>query len=165
MAFRKIAVGLTLLSIFFLALRSRAGTTSETAATPFPCLSCYGQAPAYFKLKKEASEIKTKSSCETYEGEASYYGKNDGFSGKKTANQEKFNPRALTAAHMTFPFNSIVTVENLKTGKKVKVRINDRGPYVEGRIIDLSYAAARKIGLDGVGEVRIRACFDHQPDS
>lgn len=167
MAVRKFAVGLTLLSIFLLALQSRAQATSETEATPFPCLSCYGQAPSYFKIKDEATEIVEKSSCQTYEGEASYYGEKDGFKGKKTANNEKFNPRALTAAHMTFPFNSIVTVENLKTGKKVKVRINDRGPYIEGRIIDLSYAAARKIGLDedGVGEVRIHACFDRPPHS
>lgn len=88
-------------------------------------------------------------------GKASYYAKS--FNGKKTASGEKFRSNKLTAAHRTLPFNTKVKVTNLKTGKSVKVRINDRGPFVAGRIIDLSKRAARKIGLvdEGVGQVRI----------
>lgn len=88
-------------------------------------------------------------------GNASYYGKK--FHGRQTANGEKFNMRDLTAAHRTLPFNTKVKVTNLKNNKSVIVRINDRGPFAKGRIIDLSRAAAEKIGLiaDGVAMVEI----------
>jgi rare lipoprotein A len=88
-------------------------------------------------------------------GKASYYGAE--YHNKRTASGEKYNMNALTAAHRTLPFNTMVRVENLKNKKKVKVRINDRGPTVEGRIIDLSRKAARKLGMiqDGVVPVRI----------
>lgn len=88
-------------------------------------------------------------------GYASWYGGK--FQGRQTASGEIFDTHKLTAAHKTLPFGTIVTVINLKNGKKVDVRINDRGPFVKGRIIDLSMAAAREIELlgDGVGRVRI----------
>jgi rare lipoprotein A len=86
-------------------------------------------------------------------GVASWYGGK--FHGRKTASGERFNENALTAAHRTLRFGTWVEVENLRNGKKVKVRINDRGPFTKGRIIDLSQAAAQKIGLSGVGQVRI----------
>ncbi len=88
-------------------------------------------------------------------GKASWYG--DKEHGNKTANGEIFNRYSLTAAHKEIPFQSVVRVTNLENGKKVDVRINDRGPFVEGRVIDLSYAAAKKIGLigSGVSDVRI----------
>jgi rare lipoprotein A len=78
-------------------------------------------------------------------GLASYYGKE--FHGKKTASGEPFDMEALTAAHRTLPFNTTVKVTNTRNGKSVRVRINDRGPFIAGRIIDLSYAAAKTIGL------------------
>ena len=90
----------------------------------------------------------------TEEGMASWYGKK--FHGKKTASGEKFNMHKLTAAHKKLPFGTVVEVTNLKNGKKVKVRINDRGPFVKGRIIDLSYAAAKKIGIIEAGVARVR---------
>ncbi|HMG82830.1 MAG TPA: septal ring lytic transglycosylase RlpA family protein [Ferruginibacter sp.] len=101
------------------------------------------------------------SSCSKYvteTGKASFYGKGDGYDGRKTADGETFNTNGYTAAHKTLPFNTEVEVKNLKTGKTVKVRINDRGPYAKGRIIDLSYAAAKQLGIiqDGVGEVQLR---------
>ena len=101
------------------------------------------------------------SSCSKYvteTGKASFYGKGDNYDGRKTADGEIFNTNAYTAAHKTLPFNTMVTVKNLKTGKTVKVRINDRGPYARGRIIDLSYAAAKQLGIvrDGVGEVQLK---------
>lgn len=88
-------------------------------------------------------------------GEASYYA--DKFQGRKTASGERYDAKKLTAAHPKLPFGTWVTVVNLKNGKRVRVRINDRGPFTGGRIIDLSRAAAARIGLiqAGVGQVRI----------
>jgi len=88
------------------------------------------------------------------EGMASWYGKK--FHGKKTASGERFNMHALTAAHRTLPFGTQVKVTNLENKKSVVVRINDRGPFVKGRIIDLSYAAARKIDMIEKGVVKVR---------
>ncbi len=89
-------------------------------------------------------------------GIASYYG--DKFHGRRTANGEIYDKNAMTATHRTLPFGTIVEVTYLRTGKSVVVRINDRGPFIEGRIIDLSEAAAREIGLRpyGIGDVRVR---------
>lgn len=86
-------------------------------------------------------------------GGASWYG--PGFHGKRTANGERFNTHALTAAHRTLPFGSRVQVTNERTGRSVVVRINDRGPFTGGRVIDLSQAAARAIGVSGVGRVKL----------
>ena len=86
-------------------------------------------------------------------GIASWYG--PGFQGKKTASGEKFNQYALTAAHKSLPLGSRVRVTNLATNDSVIVRINDRGPYVHGRIIDLSKGAAQAIGIHGTGKVSI----------
>lgn len=81
-----------------------------------------------------------------YRGEASWYG--PGFHGRKTASGERFNQNALTAAHRTLPFGAKVKVTNVNNGKSVTVRINDRGPYHGGRIIDLSKAANQAIGCN-----------------
>lgn len=88
-------------------------------------------------------------------GGASWYG--PGFHGKKTASGERFNQNAMTAAHKTLPFGTVVTVKDQRTGKSVKVTINDRGPFHKGRIIDLSKAAATKLGImhAGTGKVCI----------
>jgi rare lipoprotein A len=82
-------------------------------------------------------------------GLASWYGKK--FHGRKTSNGETYDMYALTAAHKTLPFNTYVKVKNVKSGQSVVLRINDRGPFVKGRIIDLSYTGAKKIGLVGPG--------------
>jgi rare lipoprotein A len=87
-------------------------------------------------------------------GNASWYGNN--FDGKKTANGEEFDSEALTAAHPNLPFGSIVRVVNTRNGKFEVVRINDRGPYQEGREIDVSYRVARKIGLTHAGVIKVR---------
>ncbi len=87
-------------------------------------------------------------------GEASKYARE--FHGKRTASGEIHRKDALTAAHRTLPFSSYVRVTNLANGKQVVVRINDRGPFHGRRIIDLSPAAAKAIGLKGVGRVEIR---------
>ena len=90
-------------------------------------------------------------------GEASYYGR--GFHGKKTATGEKFDQNDKTAAHPTLPLGTKATVTNLDNGTSVDVRINDRGPYVKGRDIDLSKGAAKELGMtkDGVAPVKIEA--------
>jgi rare lipoprotein A len=87
-------------------------------------------------------------------GMASWYGGE--FHGKKTANGEIFNTYEFTAAHKELPFNTVVTVTNLTNGKTVKVRINDRGPFVAGRVIDLSYAAAKELGMVEAGTSRVK---------
>jgi rare lipoprotein A len=74
---------------------------------------------------------------------------------QRTANGERFNQWALTSAHKTIKFNTLVRVTNLLNGRSVVVRINDRGPYVRGRIIDLSTAAARAVGMHGLAPVKI----------
>ena len=93
----------------------------------------------------------------TEEGVASWYGGRDGFEGKPTASGEIYDSSLLTAAHRELPLGSIVEVTNLDNGRTVRVRINDRGPFIAGRIIDLSRAAAEEIGLlgPGVGPVRL----------
>ncbi len=87
-------------------------------------------------------------------GVASYYGKR--FHGRRTANGERFNMNAMTAAHKTLPFGTKVRVTNARNGKSVVVRINDRGPFIRGRTIDLSRAAARKIGIIQRGHGRVK---------
>lgn len=88
------------------------------------------------------------------QGMASWYG--PGFAGRRTANGEIFDPSQLTAAHKELPFNTVVRVHNLDNGRSVVVRINDRGPFVHGRIIDLSRAGAEQIGMIGSGTARVR---------
>jgi len=90
-------------------------------------------------------------------GVASWYG--PGFHGKRTASGERFDQNDFTAAHRKLPLGSEVKVTNLENGRSIVVEINDRGPYAKGRVIDLSKAAARRLGIveDGVGKVRIEA--------
>lgn len=90
----------------------------------------------------------------TERGKASYYA--DKFKGRRTASGEKFRQHKRTAASLTIPLGTRVRVTNLKNGKTVKVRINDRGPYVKGRIIDLSRKAAKRIDMIRAGVVPVR---------
>lgn len=97
-------------------------------------------------------------------GVASWYGEQ--FHGKKAANGELFDMEALTAAHRTLPLGSMIRVVNLANGKHVHVRITDRGPYVNGRILDLSHAAAAYLGMvkGGLSVVQIEVVGDRRPD-
>jgi rare lipoprotein A len=90
-------------------------------------------------------------------GVASWYG--DAFQMKPTANGETFDMNAISAAHTTLPLPSIVEVTNLDNGRKLKVRVNDRGPFVGGRVIDLSRAAAHELGYDNQGLARVRVRY------
>jgi rare lipoprotein A len=79
------------------------------------------------------------------------------YDGGKTASGERANPRALTGAHRTLPFGSTVKVTNKKNGRVVYVRINDRGPFTRGRIIDVTPAAAHQLGFEGLASVTVSA--------
>ena len=107
------------------------------------------EAPLVAHLTQPINPIKT------WTGNASWYG--PGFSGRKTANGEVFCTEALTAAHPNLPFGSLVRLVNPRNGKSVLVRINDRGPYQEGREIDVSYRVARSLDVihAGVSQVRL----------
>ena len=90
----------------------------------------------------------------TQTGVASWYGPN--FHGKTTSNKEIYDMHDLTAAHKSLPFGTYVVVTNLNNGRSVTVRINDRGPFVKGRIIDLSYAAAKAVDMIGTGTAPVK---------
>jgi rare lipoprotein A len=110
--------------------------------------------PATVLSAKQAPSHKTRAThAKSTTGIASYYGGK--FHGKRTANGETFNKNALTAAHLTLPFGTKLKVTNLRNGRSVVVRVNDRGPHVRGRIIDLSQAAAKKIGITGTARVKL----------
>jgi rare lipoprotein A len=100
-----------------------------------------------------------RSSALEEKGVASYYA--DSLAGHKTASGEKYDPDALTAAHKSLPFGTVVEVSRAD-GRKVRVRINDRGPFTKGRVIDLSRRAAEEIGLikDGIAKVTVRVVTD-----
>jgi rare lipoprotein A len=87
-------------------------------------------------------------------GTASYYGK--GFNGRRAANGETFNMHAMTAAHRSLPFGTQLQVTNMRNGRSVVVRIQDRGPYVRGRVLDLSYGAARALDMITSGTAKVK---------
>ncbi len=105
---------------------------------------------AFIPLNSVASSDRNHS----LQGTASYYGGK--FHGRKTASGERFNKEALTAAHKTLPLGTQVRVTNLRNGESVNVKINDRGPYIKGRIIDLSKGAARELGMIKAGTARVK---------
>lgn len=125
--------------------------TSPTATTPAPGTAVTVVAPRQDSTTPE--EVPAKSP-RAHVGDASWYG--PGFSGKTTASGDVFDETKMTAAHKTLPLGTKAKVTNLKDGKSVHVEINDRGPYVEGRIIDLSQAAARALGIIDRGVVKVR---------
>jgi len=94
------------------------------------------------------------SSKNSQSGVASYYGK--GLHGSRTANGERHNRNEMVAAHRSLPFGTKVKVTNLSNGKEVVVRINDRGPFIKGRVIDLSYGAFSKIENPGKGITKVK---------
>ena len=125
----------------------RATDVPETAATQPATTSAPGP-------KREKSAPALAPSGYSEEGNASWYG--DPFNGRRASNGEIYDMYKLTAAHRTLPFETMVRVTNLGNGKSTTVRITDRGPFVDNRIIDLSLAAAREIESIGPGVVRVR---------
>jgi len=106
------------------------------------------------KLSQQEKESNTSKPLHKEIGEASWYG--PGFHGQETANGETFNQNKMTAAHPTLPMGTKAKVTNLENGKKVEVTINDRGPYADNRVIDLSHAAAKKIDMVGDGKTKVK---------
>ena len=108
-----------------------------------------------YKVKGNSYQVLNTGKGYFQEGQASWYGRK--FHGRKTASGERYNMHKMTAAHRSLPFDTWAVVKSKDTGKEVVVRINDRGPFHKSRIIDLSHAAAKRIGLDGVGPVSVEA--------
>jgi rare lipoprotein A len=115
--------------------------------------SRYGNAEAYEVFGRTYRVLESSRGYDEV-GEASWYGED--FHGRPTSSREPFDMYAMTAAHKSLPLPAYVEVENLDNGRKAVVRVNDRGPFHEGRIIDLSYAAALKLGVVGPGVARVR---------
>lgn len=112
------------------------------------------QATAQIASNKQRKKVANRRGGRSYRGMASFYGY-DG-SGNKTASGERFNPEKMTAAHRSLPFGTKVRVTNVNNGRSVVVRINDRGPFIGGRIIDLSHGAARVIQMIGRGVAPVK---------
>ena len=118
----------------------------------------YKGSPKNSTEKSSAKKVSSKEKAKigtVLHGEASYYG--PGFEGNLTANGEIFDSSEMTCAHKSLPFNTMLKVTRDDTGESVIVRVNDRGPYAKGRILDLSAAAGKKIGLDKVGHAKVTA--------
>lgn len=143
----QILISTLVLYLFCVPLSSLASQQTESKSVPHKSSKAV--------QKKETKNVKKTESKNVYKavGGASYYGKK--FHGKKTASGQKFNMHAMTAAHKTLPFNTKVKVKNLKNGKEVIVTIIDRGPFTKGRIIDVSYAAAKKLGIIHAGVIQV----------
>ena len=140
---RRLAHGLAI--AFLIVGLGAAQGPNNSEAKPAPTSSTQGK-PA---VRKQVGKTKP------YQvGTASWYGKN--FEGKETASGEPYDMYDMTAAHMTLPMGSYVRVTNLRNGKAVVVRVNDRGPIVPGRIIDLSYGAAEALQMKAHGLQRVR---------
>ncbi len=149
------------LALLSLSACSGGGGTSDTTRVP-------AEAPGFVKGKAVHPTVKIGKTYRVLgqrytpeydpdyveEGMASWYGPN--FHGRPTANGEEFNQWALTAAHRTLPMPSMVKVTHMETGKSIKVRVNDRGPFAHNRIIDLSRASAEALGMIGQGVAKVR---------
>lgn len=111
----------------------------------------------------DAAAQKTKAKRHWFEvGVASWYGQE--FQGKRTAAGERFDMNSMTCAHPTLPMGTWLKVTNLKNRHSTFVRVNDRGPVLEGRIVDLSYAAAQALGMKGLGKVKLESLAAGDPD-
>jgi len=132
------AILLCLLIFAFSGCASRSPQPAAKPGQPKP----YRVGKTWYYPVSDASNFRQK-------GKASWYGKK--FHGKKTSSGEIYNMHAMTAAHKTLPLGTYVRVHNLNNGKSIEVRINDRGPFVRGRIIDLSYTGATKLDIVGPG--------------
>jgi rare lipoprotein A len=117
------------------------------------CAGC-GPASPRFTTRENPAIPGESPSVHQLTGVASYYA--DEFHGRPTANGEEYDMHAMTAAHQTLPFNTTVRVTNLTTGTAVTVRINDRGPFKDNRVIDLSLEAAKRLGMIAKGTVPVR---------
>ncbi len=119
--------------------------------------------PAVYTVAGTSYRTMTSSEGHVERGLASWYGTK--FHGRRTSSGEPYDMYGMTAAHKTLPLPTYVEVTNLKNGRKLVLKVNDRGPFHEGRIIDLSYAAAQKLGINSTGPVEIRTITPGAPPS
>jgi rare lipoprotein A len=142
----------------FRSLAAQSAALSLTVMLAFTPAAQAQQAPAASTPEAAAPAMATSTSApvsaDASDGKVAYYGRK--FAGRKTASGQRFNPNALTMAHKTLPFGTMVKVTNLSNDKSVVVRVNDRGPTQADRIGDLSYAAARKIRMLRSGVVNAK---------
>ena len=139
---RRLAQGMAI--AFLVASLGAAQAPNNSEATPAPS-----------KSAKYSPKVQKPGTSQPYQvGTASWYG--EYFDGKPTASGEPYDMYDMTAAHLTLPLGSYVKVTNLRNGRAVVVRVNDRGPIIAGRIIDLSYGAATALGYDKQGLQRVR---------
>lgn len=141
------------LSIFFAGCSKPAKTYQNPTATKYTSSARHKATMRSYKVLGKRYYPSYVEVGEVMKGIASWYGPN--FHGKYTSNGEIYNMHARTAAHKTLPMDTIVRVNNLQNGKSTIVRINDRGPFVKGRIIDCSYKAGKEIGLDKMGIAKV----------
>ncbi len=144
---------LVLATVFCLASLAACGLVPKKKPTPVIGEAPPGRERGYAVEGKVYYPLKHAEGFEET-GTASWYGRD--FHGRKTSNGETYNMYALSAAHQILPFDTVVLVRNLQNGRQVKARINDRGPFVAGRIIDLSYAAAKELGMLESGTARVQ---------
>lgn len=137
----------------FILIAVLACAVSSALAQEEPAIEDFNEAVALASAAANAMAAENSPLARLETGIASWYGRQ--FHGRKTASGERFDMDALTAAHPRLPFGSWVRVRNLINGRSVDVRINDRGPYIKRRIIDLSRAAAVALGVGGTHEVEI----------
>ncbi|HMY11202.1 MAG TPA: septal ring lytic transglycosylase RlpA family protein, partial [Turneriella sp.] len=139
-------------SILFLALFALIACRAPQARTnpQDPAQQARSEDP----VMQDGAASDDKAAAPVSEGYASWYGKE--LQGRPTASGELFDMNKMTAAHRDFPMNSLVLVKNLENGKKTMVKVNDRGPYVEGRVMDVSYSAARELGFAEKGTARVQ---------
>ena len=146
-----LVMGLSLVSTSVVAKETTSKKVTQVKAVP--ATNNVGKTSVSRQVIKTSYSPSSATTKIAQSGVASYYG--PGFHGRRTANGEAFNMHAMTAAHRTLPFGTKVKVTNLANGKSAIVRVNDRGPYANGRIIDLSVAAAKQIGSTNSGTARV----------
>ena len=153
----RLVLGVLLLAVFTLnactfgvPIRDRG--QAQTSTTPKTTKSKRGNPSSYIVFGKRYHVLDSSDGF-VQRGIASWYGTK--FHGRPTSSGEVYNMHAMTAAHKTLPIPVYVHVKNLDNGRSLVVRVNDRGPFVAGRIIDLSYAAAKKLGVDGPGTANV----------
>jgi len=148
-----VLVGVISSTLIFSGCSSKRHVAKKPGATKYTSASRHRATMRSYKVRGKRYSPTYVYVGQVMKGISSWYGPN--FHGKHTSNGEVYNMHARTAAHKTWPMDTMVRVHNLQNGKSTVVRINDRGPFVRGRIIDCSYAAGKEIGLDRMGIAKV----------
>ena len=147
-----VTIGISIVSLFILMFHTGCSTV-DTSSRPSQAPPSQPGSPKPYKVMGKWYQPRAHAHGFRQKGIASWYGKK--FHGRKTANGEVYNMYGISAAHKTLPFNTVVRTRNLDNGKVLDIRINDRGPFVHGRVIDLSYGAAKALGVVGPGTAKV----------